>query len=153
MEGHVMTISTALRERFTEEALTTASGPKVIGLAYDRLDRDLAGAIEALGIGDIDRSHELLCHAQDIVHELHCMLDLDAWEHAPDLASIYRYVTELLMRANVAKRADEAIEARRLLAELGGAFKQAVTALAASRQGTSFVGVEHAPQRRLSLRA
>jgi len=143
-----MSYNTALRERFTDGALSTASGPKVVGLAYDRMDRDLAGAIEALEAKDIAKSHELLVHAQDIVHELMCMLDMDAWEHAGSLAAIYRYVTELLTKANIGKIAGPAVEARRLLAELGDAFRQAATQVAVPT-----FSVEPDQHRRLSVRA
>ena len=144
-----MSYNTALRERFTDGALSTASGPKVVSLAYDRMDRDLAGAIEALEAKDIATSHELLVHAQDIVHELLCMLDMDVWEHAASLGAIYRYVTELLMKANIAKVAAPAVEARRLLAELGDAFRQAAGQVA----GSTFTPVEPDQHRRLSVRA
>ncbi len=115
----------SLRARFTEGGLDTASPAKVVVMAYDRLDRDIAGALVALQARDVERSHELLVHAQDLTNELLCMLDLDAWEHAPGLASIYTYVIELLTAANVHKRAKEANEARTLLAGLGDAFRQA----------------------------
>jgi len=147
-----MSYNTALRERFTDGALNTASGPKVIAMAYDRLDRDLAGAIDALVAKDITKSHELLVHAQDIVHELHCMLDLDAWEHAAALASIYRYVMELLMKANVSKETAPAVEARRHLAELGDAFRQAASQ-AASQVTTPAVAADPEQRRGLSVRA
>lgn len=140
--------SQVLRARFTDGALSTASGPRVVVMAYDRLDRDLAGAIAALETKDVPTSHELLVHAQDIVHELLCMLDLDAWEHATSLAAIYRYVTELLMRANVTKTPGPAAEARRLLDELGGAFRQAATQV-----GQATVWSEGAEQRHVSVRA
>lgn len=123
-----------LRGRFTEDGLTTASGPKIVVMCFDRLDSDLGGAVAALEAQDTQRAHDLLCHAQDLVHELLCMLDLEVWEHARSLAAIYRYVMELLTRANVAKRAVEAVEARRLLAELGGAFRQASMGLAATME-------------------
>jgi flagellar biosynthetic protein FliS len=119
-----------LRGRFTEDGLTTASGPRIVVMCFDRLDRDLGEALGALNTHDTARSHELLCHAQDIVHELLFMLDLESWEHAATLAAIYRYVMELLTRSNVTKRQAEAIEARRLLAELGDAFRQASVGLA-----------------------
>lgn len=100
-------------------------------MAYDRLDRDLAGALVAIEARQIERSHELLVHAQDLTHELLCMLDLDAWEHAAQLASIYRYVIDLLTTANVRKSAKEVNEARTLLAGLGDAFRQAAVSAAA----------------------
>lgn len=121
-----------LAGRFTEDGLTTASGPRIVVMCFDRLDRDLSEAIGALDASETARAHELLCHAQDIVHELLCMLDLHRWEHAASLASIYRYVMELLTRANVAKRTAEAAEARGLLAELGDAFRQASIGLVSS---------------------
>ncbi len=125
-----MSQNNALRARFTDGALTTASGPKVITMCYDRLDRDLAGAIDALELNDVSTAHELLTHSQDIVHELLCMLDLDVWEHASALAAIYRYITQLLVSANVHKRVVDAREARHLLGEIGDAFRQAAVGLA-----------------------
>jgi flagellar protein FliS len=126
-----MSAFNAPRERFTDGALNTASGPKIIGLAYDRIDRDLEGAIAAMERRDIPRTHELLVHAQDVVYELMFMVDHSSWEHAGDLSSIYRFVIDMLVRANVSKRPAEAVEARRMLAELGDAFRQAAVLAAA----------------------
>ena len=81
-----------------------------------------------------------------IVHELLCMLDLGLWEHAASLASIYRYVMQLLARANMSKRQGEAIEARRLLADLGDAFRQASLGLTAPAEYA-------APSTQFSVRA
>ena len=124
--------SQSLRNRFSNDGLETASPARIVVMAYDRIDRDLAGAIVALDARDVQRSHDLLCHAQDLVHELHNMLDLDAWEHAGKLASIYRYVIDLLVQANVRKSVGEAAEARTLLAGLGDAFRQAAASPAAA---------------------
>ncbi len=123
--------SQSLRARFTDGGLETASPARVVVMAYDRLDRDLAGALVAVEARQIERSHELLVHAQDLTNELLCMLDLDAWEHAAQLASIYRYVIDLLTTANVHKSAKEINEARTLLAGLGDAFRQAAVSAAA----------------------
>jgi len=120
-----MTTSQSLRERFTTGALDTASGPKVVVMAYDRIDRDIASAISALADGNLASAHELFCHAQDLVHELNGMLDVDAWEHGASLAAIYRYVIVRLTEANMTKSASPATEARNLLGELGDAFRQA----------------------------
>jgi flagellar protein FliS len=122
----------SLQTRYRAEALGTASPARIVVMAYDRLDRDLAGASAAIDARDIERSHDLLAHAQALVMELHDMLDLDAWEHAPRLASIYQYVHELLVRANVKKSTHEVGEARTLLAGLGDAFRQAAVQVASS---------------------
>jgi len=122
----------SLRARYTDGGLETASPARIVVMAYDRLDRDLAGALVAVEAGQVERSHELLVHAQDLTNELLCMLDLDAWEHAAQLASIYRYVIDLLTASNVHKSAEEIDEARTLLAGLGDAFRQAAVGAAAS---------------------
>ena len=137
-----------LRERFTDGALSTASGPKVVVLAYDRLDRDLAGALDAIERRDVEQAHELLVHAQDIVHELLCMLDLDVWEHAATLAEIYRFIGDLQTRADVPTTAEPAIHARRLLAELGDGFRQA-----AAQVATVHVHADADEHRHVSVRA
>ena len=149
-----MTNSQSLRERFTSGTLDTASGPRIVVMAYDRIDRDIAGALSALADGDLAKVHELLCHAQDLVHELNGMLDVDAWEHGPSLAAIYRYVIVRLTEANMTKLASPATEARNLLAELGDAFRTAsVTASTSFTPPVLPSTLAEGPDGRLSLRA
>ena len=152
-----MTTSQALRERFTTGGLDTASGPRIVVLAYDRLDRDIAGALSAIADGNLAAVHELLCHAQELVHELNGMLDVDAWEHGPSLAAIYRYVLVRLTEANMTKRAAPATEARKLLAELGDSFRQAAVSTSASPPISAPPSLpatpSDGPAGRLSLRA
>ena len=125
-----MYTSTTLRQQFTDSALETASGPRIVVMCYDRLDRDLGEAVDALGASDFYRAHIALCHAQDLVSELLLMLDRDAWEHAGALASIYDYVLRQLAAANISKSATLATEARHLLAQLGESFRTAATMVA-----------------------
>lgn len=121
----------SMRAKFATGGLETASPAKIVLMAFDRLDRDLAGAVVEIEARRVERSHELLVHAQELVNELLCMLDLDAWEHAEQLAAIYRYVIELLVSANVCKETRQVGEARTLLAGLGDAFRQAAVQAAA----------------------
>jgi flagellar secretion chaperone FliS len=149
-----MTTTQSLRERFTTGALDTASGPRVVVMAYERLDRDIASALSALTDGNLAVAHELFCHAQDLVHELNGMLDVDAWEHGPSLAAIYRYVIVRLTEANMTKSAAPATEARNLLGELGDAFRQASVTTAASFVPPSLPAtLAVGPSGRLSLQA
>lgn len=148
------------RNRFTEDALATATGPRIVVMAYDRLERDLTGALAAVEAHEVSTAHELLCHAQDLVHELLAMLDVERWEHAPALAAIYRYVIELLTRANARKRAELIVEARSLLADLGDAFRTAAATsaggAAAGESGTTTAPIPRDDpdgRRPISLRA
>jgi flagellar protein FliS len=110
---------------FGSDSLATLSGPRVVVMCFDRLDRDLAAAAEAIGSRDLFKANTALQHAQDLVTELLVMLDVEAWEHAPTLASVYDYLVRLLAAANTTKRMSKVEEAQRLVAELGDAFREA----------------------------
>ena len=137
------------RERFISGGLLTTSGPKVLVMAFDRLDRDLLEAIGAIEQRSIEAAHQAFVHAQDIISELRMMLDLNAWEHAVSLDAVYRFVWDLLVQANVRKSIPQAQQARRLLSELGAAFAQAAGQVATSQAADVTVS----PERRLSLQA
>ncbi|HWL44708.1 MAG TPA: flagellar export chaperone FliS [Ilumatobacter sp.] len=113
------------RLRFSSDSLATLSGPRVVVMCFDRLDRDLVTAVDALATGDLYHVNAALTHAQDLLHELAGMLSLDAWEHAPTLAGVYDYVIRLLTAANVTKKISKVEEAQRLLGNLGDAFREA----------------------------
>lgn len=120
-----------LRARFTDGGLATASAPKVVVLCYDRLERDITTAIDAIERRDIETAHHALLHAQDLVVELRLLLESSEWEHSATLSSIYAFVVDLLTAANVKKSAREAVQARGLLRELGDAFRTAAASLLA----------------------
>jgi flagellar protein FliS len=140
------------RDRFVSGALATASGSKVIEMAYDRLDRDLSNALAAIEARQVEPAHTALTHAQDLVNELLLMLDTTAWEHASSLASIYRYVIELLTFANTKKSPIEVQQARFLLGELGTAFSQAAAQVSLAPAAAAPFGGQ-ATGSRLSLQA
>ena len=146
----------SIRDRYVTGTLETASAMQIVCMAYDRLDRDLAQAIEAIETRDIERSHTTLIHAQELVEQLNIMLDLNAWDQSQSLAAIYTYVGELLAKANMKKSVPPVREARHLLSELGAAFAGA----AASVQRASVLTTPEPagpgqpfPERRLSVQA
>lgn len=121
------------RNTYMNGGLATASPSRILELAFDRIDRDLATALDAIMRNEIERCHSALCHAQDLVIELHLMLDKDAWEHADALSSIYLYVLEVLTRANVRKSAADVRHARTVMAEIGQAFSLAASVIQQSQ--------------------
>jgi flagellar protein FliS len=117
-----------MRQRFRDDAVATASNERVVVMAFDRIDRDLAEALDALSRGDVSPAHGALCHAQALLCELQMMLDVKAWEHAPKLLAIYEYLITRLIHANITKTLAPVEEVRRLAAELGDAFRTAALA-------------------------
>lgn len=119
------------RKRFAADSLATVSGPRVVVMCFDRLERDLTSAGEALTAGDLFQVNATLTHAQELLHELAAMLDFEVWEHATTLASIYEYVIRVLTVANTTKKMSKIEEAQRLLRQLGGAFREAAATTSA----------------------
>lgn len=147
--------ASSARHQFVNGGLVTASPQRVVEMAFERLDRDLTAALEALARRDIERCHGALCHAQELVVELNLMLDHDAWEHTTALSSIYLYVVDVLTRANVRKSAADVEHARSILAEIGGAFSAASASLHAggAMAPTGAPPLADTAHRPLSLRA
>lgn len=134
---------------FASDGLATASNSKILVMCFDRLDRDMAMALTAMAAGDHFATNELLHHAQDLLGGVVEMLDVDAWEHAESLLALYDYVLRLLAKANVLKAEALVVEARRIIGELGEAFRTAAVGAVAEH-----AAVGHEPDRPpLSVRA
>lgn len=119
-----------VRDRYSS-GLDTASGPTVVTMCFDRIERDLSDALEALTpVGDAalidhDRVNRALGHAQDLVSELATMLDTGRWEHAGALLSVYDYLLRRMALANATKNASTVREVQGIVGELGSAFRTA----------------------------
>ncbi len=130
-----MSAMTALRSRYTQDAISTATPARLVIMLYDRLLRDLTCAVKAMQDADRAAASAALLHAQAIVSELNMALDTTAWDGAAGLSSLYLYVNERLVAANVAKDASIVGECLDLLQPLRDAWMQA--ALTAGRSATS----------------
>lgn len=117
--------SNAQRDRFAADRLETASNAQIVTMCYDRLDRDLGEALQAIHDRDHFTANETLRHAQDLIGELAMMLDVAAWEHAGALLSVYDYLLRILAAANIDKSEALVNEAQRLVTELGDGFRGA----------------------------
>jgi flagellar protein FliS len=120
-----MPTSTMLRNRYVSDAVETMSPGRLIVALYDRLSLDLERAQTAIGSRDIAGAHNALIHAQNILCELLGSLDTSRWAPAAGLASLYRYIINELITANVRKDAEKVAECRHLVDELRDAWRQA----------------------------
>lgn len=124
-------------DRYSAGSVQTATGPKIVVMCFDRLDRDLATALIALEDGDHYETNASLGHAQDLLGEMATMLDVGTWEHARQLLSVYDYSLRRLAQANAAKDARYVQEVQRLIGEIGDAFRQAAHSDASAEIVTS----------------
>lgn len=112
-----------MRQRFRDDAVSTASRERVVVMAFDRIDRDLAEALDAVDTHSTALAHQSLCHAQALLGELQMMLDVNAWEHGHRLVAIYEYLIGRLVHANLTKSREPIVEVQRHVHDLGDAFR------------------------------
>ncbi len=143
----------AVRSRYSIDNLETASGPRIVVLCFDRLDRDLAHALAAIDRQDHFETNSTLGHAQDLLSEMATMLDVGAWEHAGALLSVYDYLLRLLACANATKNGPMVRESARLVAELGAAFRAGASVTSEIADATTDGVVATEAMQRFSVRA
>jgi flagellar protein FliS len=120
-----MPTSTMLRNRYVSDAVDTMSPGRLIVALYDRLALDLERAETAIGARDIAGAHFALLHAQNILCELLGSLDTQRWEAGAGLASLYHYMINELITANVKKDAQKVVACRELVEPLRDAWREA----------------------------
>ncbi|BEL11177.1 flagellar export chaperone FliS [Actinoplanes sichuanensis] len=117
-----------LRDRYLQDSINTASPARLLIMLYDRLILDLMHGEEAFRNDDRVLANEKITHAQEIVLELRVTLDLEAWDGAPGLASLYGFVLTELIGANIQRDADRVAGCRALLEPLRDAWRDAASA-------------------------
>jgi flagellar secretion chaperone FliS len=120
--------SPALRSRYLDDSVKTASPGRLLVMLYERLVLDLTRAETLLGTGEREAASAQLLHAQDIVIELRTSLDMDVWDGAAGLAQIYTYLISELIQANVTADGARVASCRGLVEPLLDAWRQAALA-------------------------
>lgn len=119
----------AVRTRYVDDTVATASPSKLLTMLYDRLVLDLQRAETEQRAGNAVAAAPHLTHAQDIVSELASTLDVTAWDGARQLMAVYTYLLTELVGANVAGDADRTAACRELVEPLRDAWHQAAQEL------------------------
>ena len=120
-----MPTSTMLRSRYVTDSVETMSPARLVVALYDRLVLDLERGEDAIARRDPAAAHAALVHAQDIVTELFATLDPSKWAPAAQLASLYQFLLEELVAANVEKDAARVASCRSLIEPLRDAWREA----------------------------
>ena len=109
-----------------ESDVMSASPHRLITLLFDGADTAIRTAAIHLRDGNVAEKGKAISKALDIVNNgLLAALDRErGGELAGHLASLYDYIARLLLRANVRSDLSALEEAGRLLADLGGAWRE-----------------------------
>ena len=119
-----------LRDKYVQDAVSTASPATLLIMLYDRLVLDLLRAETALRSAKPDQANEQLQHAQDIISELANTLDVSAWDGAKQLMAVYTFLLTSLVEANIERDADKVAMCRELVEPLQDAWQQAAKQVA-----------------------
>jgi flagellar protein FliS len=117
-----------LRDRYLQDSINTASPGKLLVMLYERLVMDLVQGEEALRAGERERANDRITHGQEIILELRATLDLEAWDGAAGLASLYGFLLTELIQANIQRDADKVATCRGLVEPLRDAWREAAAA-------------------------
>lgn len=105
-----------------------ASPNRLIEMLLEGAIKQTKMAIYSITNNQIDRAHQQLINAQEIVSELESVLDVETGgEIATQLKSLYVFIYEQLVVANVKKEIAPIEKAQQLLNELLGTWKELMT--------------------------
>jgi flagellar protein FliS len=96
-------MNTNARNAYVDNSIGTASPARLLVMLCDRLVLDVQRALDAQRAKNLPESHNQLVHAQEIVIHLRSTLHVEAWDGGPGLASLYDWLHNELIRANVMK--------------------------------------------------
>jgi flagellar secretion chaperone FliS len=111
---------------YRNQAVQTADGPHLLLMLCDRLAVDIARSEVALDTRDNKAANDHLQHAQRIVRMLRNALQPDRFAGGRELLSVYVFLENYLVRANLEKSAALARECAELVQPIHEAWTRAV---------------------------
>lgn len=121
--------SATFRAQFINDSVLSASPARLLTMLYDRVILDLDRAERAQRAGDQVEARSQLDHAQDIISELLVTLKVEAWEGAPQLASIYKYLLSQILSASISRDPEMIAECRIIIEPMRQAWHEAAQSL------------------------
>ena len=97
-------------QMYQKNAVQTASPAKLTLMLYDGAVKFTNIAIEAIEAGDIEKAHNNIVKAQNIIVEFRSTLDVK-YPVAKDFDVVYDYIYRRLVEANMKKDKDILVEA------------------------------------------
>lgn len=130
----------ALAGRYQSDGMSGSCPQKLLLAVFDRLGRDLKGAIEAIENHQVESAHRCLVNAQELVFELNLALAPDVWPAAAELRAIYEHLMDLLIEANLNKSVSKVERCLNIVTPLADSWMEAHRTLQAQQVTTASVG-------------
>lgn len=111
-------------QKYQQSAVQTASPSQLILMAYDGTVKFVKLGIDGIENRKFDKANLNLCKAQAIINELISSLNMD-YDISNDLLSIYDYMNNQLVQANIKKNTEPAKEVLEYLKDLRTSWETA----------------------------
>lgn len=119
------------RNAYVGQMVGTASPARLLVMLLERLASDVEKAATCQESQDYLAAGPHLIHAQEIVVELMTSLRLDVWDGAEQLAAVYRFLHQQLIKANTSRDIAVTRECQRLVTPIVEMWREAAVAAAA----------------------
>ena len=131
-------------DQYKQIQINTAGRGQLVVMMYEGAIKNLNRAIENLKPQSYDIANNAIIKTQDIITELMMSLDKSAGEIASKLESIYMYINNRLLEANMEKNQDILVEIKNHLESLLEAWKEAArqTESTAKRMSASSISIK-----------
>jgi len=113
---------------YQDQSVQTADGPHLLIMICDRLAADMARAEVAMETVDYAVVDENLQHAQRSIRMLRNALDPDGFKGGHELLSVYVFIEQHLVKANLEKSVTLVRECAELFQPIHDAWRGAVNA-------------------------
>ena len=106
-------------DQYRKSSVSSASPLRLVVMLYDGALRFMEAGKHAMGKGDVYAQNENIQKAQSIITELMATLDMDqGGEVAGNLSSLYSYIYQRLVEANIEDKPEHIDECAQLLRDL-----------------------------------
>lgn len=112
------------QQRYRDDAVLSAPPERLVTMLYDRLLLDIERGETAQRSKDWAEANAQLQHAQAIVSELSASLT-DEWNGSAGLRSLYTFVSQSLIGANIGRDPERARACREIIIPLREAWHEA----------------------------
>jgi flagellar protein FliS len=132
-------VASNVYETYRQNAILTATPEELTLMLYNGLIKFIMIAQKAIEEKDVQKAHDSIIRAQDILNEFKATLDM-RYEISHNLALLYDYFLDRLMEANIKKDAGILDEVLHFVRELRDTWAQAMKI--AKQQNKKAAGAE-----------
>lgn len=113
-------------QTYLNNAVSTKSQGQLIIMLYEGAIKFIEQAQNAIEIGHIEEANKNLIKAQNILNELMVTLNFDAEEISNQLMSLYQFLYEQLIQANIKKDSGLLSSVKEILKDLSETWKKII---------------------------